>query len=150
MNMPHINYPDWQRKEYKPSINPLIWLLIIITVISILIIWMGTARAEDQLKASWYSMESLKQEGTFKYSKGVMANGKLFDDTKLTCACRLYPLGAVLRITNMDNGRMVCVRVTDRIGKRFAQTRIDLSRSAFMAIANLKQGLVSIKVERLK
>ena len=27
------------------------------------------------MQASWYSVQSLKNEGTYKYSKGVMANG---------------------------------------------------------------------------
>ena len=38
---------------------------------------------------------------------------------------------------------------TDRIGKRFATKIIDLSQRAFAEIANLKQGLVSVKVELL-
>lgn len=99
------------------------------------------------LKASWYSVESLKKEGTWKYSKGVMANGKKFVDEEHTCACRLYPLGTTLRITNLRNKKTVTVKVTDRISKRFAQTRIDLSRGSFEQIADLKEGLVPISVE---
>jgi rare lipoprotein A len=102
------------------------------------------------LDASWYSTESLKREGTYKQSKGIMANGKVFKDNALTCACRLYPLKTKLRITNIDNGKSVVVVVADRIGKRFAKTRIDLSKGAFEQIAELKQGLVKIKVEVIK
>ncbi len=105
---------------------------------------------EITLKASWYSVESLKKEGTYKYSKGVMANGKLFRDNDFTCANRLYPLGSVLRITNLENGRSVIVRTTDRIGKRFGKTRIDLSRMAFNSISELSKGIIPIKVEVIK
>ena len=102
------------------------------------------------LLASYYSVNSLKREGTWKHSKGVMANGKQFNDNNLTCATRLFSLGSMLRITNLENGKSVVVEVTDRIGKRFAQTRIDLSKLAFSRIADLSQGIVPIKVEVLK
>lgn len=99
------------------------------------------------LKASYYSLASLKAEGTTKFSKNIMANGKLFDENALTCACRLYPLGTTLKITNLKNKKSVVVKVTDRIGKRFATSRIDLSKAAFERIAELRQGLVEIGVE---
>ena len=102
------------------------------------------------LMASWYSIESLKKEGTYKYSKGVMANGKNFDENNLTCATRLFPLGSSLFITNLENGKKVVVLVTDRIGKRFTTKRIDLSKLAFSRIAELKRGVVAVKVERIK
>lgn len=103
--------------------------------------------------ASYYDLASLKKEGTYKTSKGVMANGKVFDENAYTCACRMYPLGAVLRITNTHSGKWVVVTVTDRIGKRFAETRIDLSRAAMEALGGqwaLDQGLVKVIMERIK
>jgi rare lipoprotein A len=120
-------------------------------LVILLLLAYNTASAEPvQLKASWYSNESLKKEGTWKTSRGVMANGKYFDENKFTCATRLYQLGTILRITNINTGAGVTVEVTDRVGKRFGATRIDLSKRAFSEIADLKQGLVPIKVEVLK
>lgn len=104
------------------------------------------------LDASWYSIESLKREGTYKYSKGVMANGKEFKDEAFTCATRLYPLGTYLKITNQRNGKSVIVKVTDRVGKRFAEKRIDLTPTAFKVLAGsqgLEVGLLPVKVEKL-
>jgi rare lipoprotein A len=101
------------------------------------------------LIASWYSTASLKAEGTYSYSKGRMANGQQFSDNNLTCATRLYPLGTILVVTNVDNGKSVTVKVTDRISKRFAQTRIDLSRRAFSEIADLNKGLIKATVTEL-
>jgi rare lipoprotein A len=123
---------------------------VIVTVIAILffvLLFAVIAHADTPLKASWYSEESLKREGTWKTSQGVMANGKKFNEKAFTCACRLYPLGTKLCITNIDTGNKVVVEVTDRIGKRFANSRIDLSKHAFEAIGELKQGLINIKVE---
>lgn len=101
------------------------------------------------LSASWYSIASLKKEGTWKIYKGRMANGHLFNARRLTCATRLYSLGDRLRITNLYNNKQVVVTVTDRISERFAQTRIDLSKRAFSKIADLEQGIVSVMVEEL-
>ena len=102
------------------------------------------------IDCSWYSVDSLKKEGSWSKWKGVMANGDKFDEDALTCACRCFPLGSYLRVRNRSNGKCVVVRVTDKIGKRFAETRIDLSKRAFSEIANLKQGIVSCDVERIR
>jgi len=104
------------------------------------------------LKASWYSIESLKQEGTFKKSKGVMANGKLFSDTALTCACNLYPLHTLLRVTCLANNKSIVVCVTDRISRRFGKTRIDLSKKAFEILSDghLEKGLIEVVAMRIK
>jgi rare lipoprotein A (peptidoglycan hydrolase) len=101
------------------------------------------------LTASWYSIQSLKKEGTYKTSKGVMANGKLFNDNAMVCANRIFPMGSLLRVTNLKNNLSVIVRTTDRIGIRFAKSRIDLSKGAFSRIADCEQGIVSCRVERI-
>ena len=120
-------------------------LILVLLIMSIQV----TCYAAD-LKASWYSVASLKQEGTWKISKGVMANGEVFNENNLTCATRLYRIGTYLRIWNVQNNKSVVVKVTDRIGKRFANSRIDLSRAAFQRIAALDEGTVPIRVEVAK
>src|SRR3990167_11283215 len=76
------------------------------------------------LIASFYSIASLKKEGTYKYSKGITASGKEFKDEELTCAVNMFPLGTWLRVVNLANSKEVRVKVTDRISRRFARTRI--------------------------
>lgn len=139
----HVEFKDPDPK--LPNFLPFITAVLIMLVI-VMLCFLRSAKAED-LKASWYSIESLKKEGTFKLSKGVMANGKSYNENSFTCATRLYRLNTVLYITNLKNGRTVIVKVTDRIGKRFANSRIDLSKGAFMQIADLKEGIVPISVE---
>ena len=114
------------------------------------ILSLNMAWGEEILTASWYSIESLKKEGTYKYSKGVMANGQKFSDNDFVCATRLFPLGCYLLVTNLENKKSVVVKVTDRIGKRFAKTRVDLSKKAFSCLAELDRGIIKIKVERIK
>jgi rare lipoprotein A len=95
------------------------------------------------LIASWYSIASVG-------SQGIMANGKKLSDSAFTCATNLYPLGSKLLVTNIKTGKNVVVRVTDRINKRFTYKRIDLTKAAFKRIANLREGLVKVRVEPLE
>lgn len=101
----------------------------------------------QELTASWYSVESLKQEGTWIYSHGRMANGHIFSDNNYTCATRLYTLGTYLLVS--QGNKSVRVLVTDRIGKRFANKRIDLSKRAFEQIGDIRQGLIKVNVEAI-
>jgi rare lipoprotein A len=107
------------------------------------------AQAEVYLTASWYSRDSLIKEGTWKNGERRMANGEKFNENNLTCANRLFPLGSLLLVTNVKSGKSVIVRTTDRIGIRFAKSRIDLSQRAFNQVANLSQGIIPVKVELL-
>jgi len=131
-------------KTYKELLK----IALIGSLITIMF-WTIVAMANAQdLKASWYSEKSLISEGTRKAGEPqIMANGKEFNENAFTCSTRLYPLGTMLKITNLYKGKSVIVKVTDRIGKRFAETRIDLSKKAFESIAKLSQGLVPIKAE---
>lgn len=103
---------------------------------------------EDQMMtgiASWYSKKS-------PGIKKTTANMEIFDDTELTCAMWNVPFHQQLRVTNLENGKSVIVRVNDRgPHKRFVETGriIDLSKRAFEEIAALNQGLIAVKVEFL-
>lgn len=130
--------------------NSVVLKAIIIIIVMVFLSPEAKATESIILTASWYSIESLKKEGTYKYSKGVMANGKYFDENAYTCATRLFPLGSKLRVTNLHNNKYVIVEVTDKIGKRFAKTRIDLSKLAFSKLDKFKKGLISVKVEKIK
>ena len=111
----------------------------------------GQARAET-LTASWYSVQSIKDEGTYKTSKGVMSNGKLFDENAFTCASCDFPLKTKLRVTNIKAPKKsIIVEVTDRTNKRFKGKRIDLAKSAFEKLSGgrLDKGLLQVRVERI-
>ena len=125
-----------------------IFCLLIITIIESFT-HHGIANANEvNIIASFYSSTSLVKEGTRKAGeKQIMANGKEFDENAMTCACRLYPLNTKLKITNTENNKSVFVVVTDRIGKRFAKTRIDLSKASFARIAKLSSGIIKVKIE---
>ena len=101
--------------------------------------------------ASFTSITAQKQRGkaTF-YSRRATgartASGERLHHDSLTCAHRTYPFGTVLKVTNLDNGKTVIVRVTDR--GPFSRGRIiDLSWRAAKELDILGRGVAPVEVE---
>lgn len=101
----------------------------------------GRALAVQSGSASYYA-DSLAGRST--------ASGKPYDPRAYTAAHRNLPFGSVLRVTRLDGGQVVYVRVNDR-GPYGSQGRIlDLSRAAAERLAMLRAGVVKIKLEVLE
>lgn len=77
----------------------------------------------------------------------ITKSGEIFDKNKLTAASNHFKLGTKLKITNLENGKSVVVKVNDT--GSFKDNNIDLSESAFKRIADLKKGRIKIKVKKL-
>lgn len=120
--------------------------LIITIAIAVVFLSSQDTWASYFLTASWYSTDSLKKEGTWARTKGVMANGQAFSDNGLTCATNLLPLGTEVVITNLRNKHSIKVVVTDRISKRFTYKRIDLPKKTFAKIEKIEKGLVLVQI----
>ena len=54
----------------------------------------------------------------------------------------------MVRVTNLANGKSVVVKVNDR-GAFKSGRIIDLSKFAFGSIANIREGVIKVKVEVL-
>jgi len=94
---------------------------------------------EETGTASWYGKEF--------YGKKT-ANGEIYDMHDITAAHRTLPLPSVVRVTNLENGKSIKVRVNDR--GPFAKNRIiDLSKAAAKKLAFHEKGTTSVKVELL-
>lgn len=76
------------------------------------------------------------------------ASGESFDPVDLTAAHRTLPFNTEIRVTNVKTGKSVVVRINDR-GPYVDGRCIDLSRSAFKAIAPLGSGVIDVRYEVL-
>ena len=74
------------------------------------------------------------------------ASGEPYDKTQLTCAHKSLPFGARIRVTRLDNGRSVVVRVNDR-GPFIEGYVTDISRKAAEAIGLIRDGVTKVKIE---
>jgi len=81
------------------------------------------------------------------------ASGEVFDQRKLVAAHRTLPLGSVVRVTNLENGRRVVLRVIDRgpYGKNHRKgCIIDVSKAAARQLGFVEDGLSRVRVDVLR
>ncbi len=76
------------------------------------------------------------------------ANGETYDMDSLTAAHQTLPLPSYVRVTNLDNGRSIVVKVNDR-GPFVNGRIIDLSRRAARLLGFYDQGTAKVRVERV-
>lgn len=89
--------------------------------------------------ASWY--------GPNVHDK-VTANGEIYDENELTAAHKTLPMPSLVRVTNLDNGRSVVVRVNDR-GPFAAGRVIDMSRRGAQLLGFEGTGTAKVRVQIL-
>ncbi|WP_439637078.1 septal ring lytic transglycosylase RlpA family protein [Oceanicaulis sp.] len=76
------------------------------------------------------------------------ANGEIFDSSLLTAAHRSMRLPSRARVTRLDTGKSIIVRVNDR-GPYIDGRLIDLSHAAAQALGFEHDGLAEVRVEAL-
>jgi len=89
--------------------------------------------------ASWYGK---------KFHGRLTAMGETYDMFGLTAAHKALPLPTIVKVTNLDNGQSIIVRVNDR-GPFHDDRLIDLSWSAAKALGFENQGTAPVVVEAI-
>ncbi|THC43259.1 septal ring lytic transglycosylase RlpA family protein [Massilia sp. Mn16-1_5] len=87
--------------------------------------------------ASWY--------GT-RYHGAPTASGELYDVMKLTAAHPILPIPSYVRVTNVENGRTLIVRVNDR-GPFLSDRIIDLSYAAAAKLGYAAKGSALVEIQ---
>ena len=83
------------------------------------------------------------------YGPGVgplTASGEAFDKSAMTAAHRTLPMGSKVKVTNVENGRSVMLRINDR-GPFVAGRVIDVSEAAADVLGMRHAGVAKVKVE---
>jgi len=88
--------------------------------------------------ASWYG-------GRDGFEGKPTASGEIYDSSLLTAAHRELPLGTIVDVINLDNGRTVQVRINDRGPFVFGRV-IDLSRAAADRIGLVSPGVGPVRL----
>jgi rare lipoprotein A len=105
----------------------------------LLILIAASAFADPELQglASWYGG---------RFHGRLTSSGEVFDTNDLTAAHRTLPFGTRVRVTNLDNGRSVIVKINDR--GPFVEGRvIDLSRAAAEELDMINLGVAHVSLE---
>jgi rare lipoprotein A len=97
------------------------------------------SRFSSHVVASWYGPG---------YEGRRTASGEKFDPNGFSAASRTLPLGSIVRVTNIQNGRSVDVRINDR-GPVTPGRSIDLSPAAARKIGLTTKGIDHVKITKI-
>ena len=89
--------------------------------------------------ASWYGHEDAGK---------LTANGEIFDPRRISAAHKTLPMPSAVRVTNLENGRVINVRINDR-GPFVPNRIIDLSENAAVQLGFRDQGVAPVRVQIL-
>ena len=109
----------------------------------------GTAKPQTILE----TREGLASYNATGFEGKVTASGEKVDQNALVAAHPTFPFGTVVRVTNLDNGRRVIVRIVDRGPASAAQAQgvlIDLSSGAARSLGVAAKGRAKIRLEVLR
>ncbi len=87
--------------------------------------------------ASWYGDD---------FHAKKTANGESYDMNTLTAAHRTLPLPSIVKVTNLENGRSLVLRVNDR-GPYAKDRIIDISKRGAQLLGYQTKGTTKVKVE---
>ncbi|MCB0550131.1 MAG: septal ring lytic transglycosylase RlpA family protein [Phaeodactylibacter sp.] len=99
------------------------------------------------------------QYGNSQYEEGIAvyyaddlhgqatSYGEQYQREAFTAAHQYYPPGTILRVTRLDNGQSVQVRVNDKMAPD-GQRKIILSRAAAMQIGLITAGTLRVRIEK--
>ena len=87
--------------------------------------------------ASWYGPPYNRRKG---------ANGQVFDQNMLSAAHRTLPMGSLLKVTNLQNGKSSIMRVTDR-GPFVPGRVLDLSVASAKSIGVWQPGTARVRID---
>lgn len=97
----------------------------------------STANAYQVGMASYYGRE---------FHGRKTANGETYNMYRLTAAHRVLPLGTMIKVTNLENGRWAVVKVNDR--GPFVEGRVlDVSFAAALELEMVAQGTAKVMIE---
>jgi rare lipoprotein A len=91
----------------------------------------------EQGTASWYGA---------KFTGHKTSNGELYDLYQPSAAHKTLPIPSYARVTNLDNGKSIVVRVNDR-GPFHSDRLIDLSYAAAVKLGYMETGTARVEVE---
>ena len=89
--------------------------------------------------ASWYGV---------KFHGRRTSSGERYDMYKMTAAHPTLPIPSYVRVTNLETGKQVVVRINDR-GPFLSNRLIDVSYTAALKLGLLKKGRMPVRLERI-
>jgi rare lipoprotein A len=136
-----------ERPETRPSRPTLVLAAVAAFAALLAAAPTGQAPAFPDTLPDWIQQGPVSWYGPGFHGRRT-ANGEVFDTHELTMAHRSLEFGSQVRVTNLENGRSVVVRVNDR--GPYVRGRIaDLSHAAAHELGFVDDGVVKARIELL-
>lgn len=94
---------------------------------------------EEVCTASWYGP---------KFHENLSASGEIYNMYDFTAAHKILPIGTYVLVENLENGKQIVVRISDR-GPFVGDRCIDLSYAAAKELGMMEKGLAKVKITAL-
>lgn len=121
-----------------------------VTLAALLGLRSATAQSDQAVLSSSRGLASYYGPG---FHGQKTASGEVFDQNDMVAAHRTLPLGSVVRVVNLENGRDIELRVIDRGPYGTNRRRgaiIDVSKGAAEELDFIEDGIVRVRVEVLE
>jgi rare lipoprotein A len=97
------------------------------------------------------NIQNYTEEGFASYYSDAFegketASGEIFTQTGLTAAHRWLPFGTIVKVTNLENGKSILVKINDR-GPFVPNRIIDLSKMASQKLGFYNKGIAKVRIE---
>jgi rare lipoprotein A len=110
----------------------------------------SSARAEPGQSAASRSEVGVASFYAYRHQGRRTASGERYDADAMTCAHPRLPFGTWVRVTDLETGQEVKVRVNDRGPFTRRKRVIDLSYEAARRLGMVQRGLARVRVEPLE
>ena len=120
--------------------DPFLMKFVFVLALAVAVVLCSPLPAADSGEAGYYSDWFVGK---------TMANGERVDQDALTASISAYPFDTALRVTNLDGGGSVVVRVTDRPGPKTTEV-IVVTRAAAEELGFLDEGRAPVRIEVLE
>jgi rare lipoprotein A len=100
----------------------------------------------QEVPRPFFSEEGLASQYGSAHQGKTTADGEHFDPSALTAAHRSLPFNTIVRVTNLESGKTVKVRINDR-GPFLKGRIIDLSTAAAATLGMAKDGIGKVRVD---
>jgi rare lipoprotein A len=127
------------------KLNPIVFLLC-------LLFFTSSVFAQDSTKVR---KKTSKSVGTTLYGQASFysnsfdgkqtANGEIYRQKGMTCACNSLPLGTWIEVTNLRNNKKVILKTNDRLHPRMKRL-VDVTLAAAQKLDFVNAGLTRVKV----
>jgi rare lipoprotein A len=105
-----------------------------------------TSEPAVETKAATDQRKTLHGLASYYWQGTKTASGERFNERDMTAAHRTLPFGTRVRVTSLETGRSITVRINDR-GPYVNGRIVDISRAAAESIGMIDRGVTKVKLD---